>query len=88
MIWLQTRLRRGLRGHKVLPSSIYGRMMDPPLNVLDCSTGVTLVPAPVEVCGHGAGLHHQDVGRRTGPAALPHPVFRTKDARDRLRRLP
>jgi hypothetical protein len=39
------------------------RMVDPPLNVLDRLTGVALVSAPVEVFGHGAELHHQDVGQ-------------------------
>ena len=32
-------------------------------DVLDRLTGITLVLAPVEVFGHGAELHHQDVGQ-------------------------
>jgi hypothetical protein len=42
------------------------RMMDPPLNVPDRLTGITFVPAPVEVFGHGAELHTRTSDRSSG----------------------
>ncbi len=50
-------------------------MLDPLLNVLDGVTGVALVPAPVEVFGHGAELDDQVVGEvfRLDLAALLPP---------------
>ena len=60
--------------------------MDPALNVLDGLPGVALVPAPVEVFGHGAKLHHQDIGQvlRLDLTSL----FPPKADETRLRRLP
>jgi hypothetical protein len=50
-------------------------VLDPPLDVLDGLAGVALVPAPVEVLGHGAELDDQVAGEvlRLDLAALLPP---------------
>ena len=50
-------------------------MLHPPLKIFDGIAGVSLVPAPIELFGHGAELNNQNVGKilRLGLATLLAP---------------